>query len=52
MVLNASAFPLPHADLQCFVQFINHIIAERRKIQQVGVVWWVRASTALCLFHM
>ena len=31
MVLNASAFPLPHADLQCFVQFINHIIAERRQ---------------------
>ena len=28
--LNASTFPLPHAGLQCFVQFINHIIAERR----------------------
>ena len=28
-VLNASAFPLPHSDLQCFVKFINNIIAER-----------------------
>ena len=24
MVLNASALPLRHSDLQCFVQFINH----------------------------
>ena len=38
VVLIASAFPLPHGNLQCFVQFRNHIIAERRKIQQVGSV--------------
>ena len=30
MVLNASTFPLPHSDLQYFVQFIHNIIAERR----------------------
>ena len=29
MALKASAFPLPHSDLQCFVQFINNIVAER-----------------------
>ena len=38
----ASALSFSHVDVGDAFQFINHIIAERRKIQQVG---------ALCLFH-
>ena len=34
----ASALSFSHVDIGDVFQFINHIIAERRKIQQVGVV--------------
>ena len=35
-----SALSFSHVDVGEAFQFINHIIAERRKIQQVGVVYW------------
>ena len=38
--LNASAFPLPHSDLQCFVKFINNIMAERIQNSGVGERRW------------